>query len=341
MRKRLIYLLLAAALVLITACSESITPPATESPAASETTTPISIQTPTLLPDYMPPLDFEVASVWKAEAFGEGGKALIYMSEIVDGTFSFKLYMYQYIHERGADFRSILMDQASSTAFIDSDKYRFSMDPVSGYSLGGIGIIYLDMLTGAISLSDETLKIDFIEAGLLSEGILAEYNLSGNTPSISYIDASWDPGSFTIYLPKRFTRMPDDEAGLAMYEMPMLAEEVVFPPAGTFNWDNGVFSSTDPDCIPNLRGISIGDHILDVIARFPCELEDYNRIFDEVQESDMIMLYGNTDFFPANGIIFYENAIPKEIRYGAGNYVAFYLNEELCVNEIKFAFLLH
>lgn len=239
-RRLLFLLLLLTALVVLTACSQNPVPAATErppevtdspAPAASPTPEP----TPVVLPDYLPPTDFEVADVWRVSPFVEHGSALLFTSAEVDGEFSFKIYMYQYLPDSNSDFDRMTLSSVSGTAEYDGENYRFSLDQ----GLYGVGIGGVESLSGTITLADNFLSIDYLEGScndpdteLICEGdfprVVFAYdgyvidNVSGTSLIVPPKDA-------VLLLPVTFKHVPEYRVGTIMYSMPLYADEISLP----------------------------------------------------------------------------------------------------------------
>lgn len=366
--KPLIRKIMVVLIVLITlsGCSQNAVPEAPESlPAATEAPTtmppPTLVPTPLALPDYYPPTDFEVAGVWRAKSFGDQGAALLYMSDIVDGTVSFKLYMYQYVCGQNVIDRWMNLSTIMATASYDGDKYLFSADQESSGSVGVDGLIKLD---GALSLSEETLVLKYSDAELPDtyQGT-AEFGFGVAAPSIRYENEEGAYGNFTTFLPVTFTRVPEGDAGTVMYEMPMYEDEIVLPftnvptpdelksimgtPVESVKEDEWVpsvsvsntyesaylwmtefndqtgnlhyhvwnFVSSDPDVIPEVRCVNIGDNISKVLSSFRCGQENYANILSSTREDGEIVLYGPTSIMSQFCKVIFKDGNLSEVKY--------------------------
>ena len=168
--RKLAVLFLAAALLLVSACGMatdggSKPPPYGDaSPTPSATAAPI-VYEPVELPDYYPPLDFQVDSVWQSAPFGDRGAAVLYMGT-AEGKEMFKLYTYNYtdVILFEPDGPSITYPiTLSFTAQVDgegADRSFSALQSESGY----IGIRALSALCGSLTVSGIELTIRYLSA---------------------------------------------------------------------------------------------------------------------------------------------------------------------------------
>lgn len=150
----------------------------------------------------------------------------------------------------------------------------------------------------------------------------------------------------TYCLPTRFERVSAAEAGQVMYGMPLFSDEVILPPLNPEtkkyyekSYDNLVFESADPDCIPEVRGIRLGDSLSSVIGRFLFESNlsggglEIVEDDDSINDTDEQILYGNLAVQPGGRIVF-EGERPIMAYYDSGMWASFSLDENLCVCKI-------
>ena len=139
-----------------------------------------------------------------------------------------------------------------------------------------------------------------------------------------------------------FTRVPEDEAGRAMYAMPMFPEEIIIPPldgkpaedyASSF-----AYTSDDPAYIPDLRGVKLGDSLMSVMSRFMCEPEKLAVIEHTYGGDKYALVYGTYTYWANDCRIIYENGIPAAIIYvcQVDMWIQFYLDENQCVRAVSY-----
>ncbi len=364
-------LLLTFILLTLSACTgaENYTP--TPTPRPTVTRSPLFPPTPTPpppaepiqyepvdVPDYYPPLDFEVESVWRAEPFGDRGDAVLYLSKETDGEFAFRVYFYQYVRTEVKPLEGAVMRAFYATAIYNGKNYEFSLakeragttiDEEAGEIIEGNfpSIPYTSDMGGQLNFTGDRITLSYTAEPVDSSGDRAEFHFSEKSPYFVLDPKDTDSGARWIeYCPTEFKRVNDEEAGKVMYEMPLYDDEIVLPEYGPetaqyYNFEVITsFDSDNPACIPMLRGIKIGDTYADIVARFPChgaEKEDVYTLSVEPTESNetVFMLYGNYIHGLYDGMLHIENNIPTSVSFSSFWWITYGLDDNLRVDRIR------
>ena len=348
--KRFAVFVLAAALLLVSACGTAATdggskpPPygdASPTPPPSATAAPI-VYEPVELPDHYPPLGFQVDSVWQSAPFGDRGAAVLYMGTAADGATPMKLYLYQYYEFAPGDKRVRLGD-ASLSAVTGDEGFRFRFD-------GGASD---DRVIAALGEASGSMDPD------------------GERLVISYAQPAYEG----FALPVEFKRLTAAEAGKAMYAMPLYEDELLsaLPATVTPEELHALFGDPEetkrrgesPELIElrcpdvsltveewadesgNLnyhiwwydtaakeqplivRGIDVGDDCSKVLASFPGWSESLCDAMSRTKDG-CVEAYG-VDMAWVN----FRCGRPTEITCQGGvNYIRFYFDDELKVERI-------
>ena len=297
-----------ALLLILAACGE-----AAASPEPVESATPEHeeiIEPVAAGPVELPDVGFEAASMWYADGFGDGGRAVLFLGEPSDGTMDMALYMSQRYYTRHTEDISTSNTDAPSyslSAASEGDGWRFELD---GFS------VYLEADDAELTLlySNPTGNPDLTPDGEGGPTRLYEYG--------------WYRKHFNaeLYYPTRFSRLSSDDAPTVWWDMPMYAGEIatVLPLSGkisdltdlfgeeNFEVDSenftfyidvdglslfGYLRESDPDTYfdlsttatkaeyaPVFRGITIGCSYLDLLSR---------SMLDTSSEQNESYLYGN------------------------------------------------
>ena len=251
--KRIIPLILA--LLLLAACgAEAAEATPTSEPTEIAETAPALLSEAKELTEYVPPLDFEPLSVWRAEPFGIDGEAVLYLGET-----RFKVFTYYANgHEAGlTESRAFSADVSGCVFTVDLAINKGGSLPIPGVTA----------LSGEIRQEDGRLLLSYTDA----ETDAAEVELAGGVVTRA-------SGDGTQYLPLEFYELTGDEAALTMYSMPVCADEMSWCPnsgdtAFLYKKDY-CYLTDDPKYAPGLRGIELGDSFADIAARLPNGLDE-------------------------------------------------------------------
>ena len=270
--KRMIPLILA--LLLLAACGAE---PAEATPTAVlATPTPAPMPSASPLPDYIPPMDFEPVSVWQAEPFGADGYALLYLGGETDGAIPFKLFSvgktYFYWNDGVGSVRSLDCRSFSGNFSAGDGCYTFEAACDSGsderYSQYLMEAACVGEVSGSADIAGNVLTMSYTSALPYVEGTVMEAYLDSAAPHVVCRWNEDDPDPIELYLPYSFTKMPEEQLGSAMYQMPAFVEEIG---AGGF------------------RGIDVGSSLIDILSRVP--RNDEHSYLDGLR-SDALSIYG-------------------------------------------------
>ena len=388
MKRSILSVLLALALTLLAGCGGNaatatpVTTPeasAVESPAPAPT--PAATPAPTLIPTpkptpeptpnpdriyrdeddpvvpvaagpvELPDVGFEVASMWYASGFGDGGRAFLFLGEPQGETMDVALYMGQYYYEYTYGYPMRHTDTQSQTfsAIPDGDGWRFELDGFSVYvePNGADLTIYYSNPEGDPNLMSDT--------------------SNGPTRVRTF---NWGGGEFTaeLFYPDRFGYVSPETSVLVWYAMPMFDEEIEYaiPMTGIFDdltarfgeenltpndyfdyrleFENislavythgdseerytiACMQTDDPRYAPTVRGITIGCSYIDALARFTAN--------PTLNRSETV-IYGGSDMVDSYGLIsFYSN----ELSFGdghTGERIEYYFNEEGLITSVAY-----
>ena len=278
--------------------------------------------------EYTPPLDFTPESVWRAEPYGDGAQAVLYLGAETDGARPFRVFTaFSFEHSlEGAD------TVPSARAFGGTAE-----DGV--FTVSGEGLPYVSSLTGRLSVDGASLSIDYTAAEPAQGGV--QLYLEGDDQRIVMpnVEMSYDD---IQPLPTHFTRLSGSEAGTAMYALPAAADEIVYAPNGGstaafYDRADYFYVTADPEYAPQLRGIGIGDGMDDIFARFPVDESVAADAAEYTAGSyDERRLYGDGAWWPYYMNICYVDGAPAYIIVGADATVTYYLDSELNVGAIAY-----
>ena len=100
-----------------------------------------------------------------------------------------------------------------------------------------------------------------------------------------------------------------------------------------------IFSS-NPDYIAHIRGVEIGDSLMEVLAKFLCTKEQLNTISWIENEEYVVLLYGGGGMSFMGKLIYNLDDTVRAVNYSDGRWVSFLFGEDLKVCEIR-AYELH
>lgn len=267
--KRIIPLILA--LLLLAACGEGV---AEATPTTAVTLTPVPMPEDSPLPDYIPPMDFEPVSVWQTEKFGSNGRALIYLGEEINGTIPFKVFSVSktYWNDGKTYVRSLDCRSFSGNFSAGDGCYTFeaAFDPGGSerYSQYLMEAACIGEISGNADIAGNVLTMSYTSASPYVEGTIIDADLDSAAPHVKCRWNEYDNNPIELYLPNSFIKMPGDQLGLAMYQMPAFVEEI----------ESGEF-----------RGIDVGSSIIDILSRVPRN-DEYS--YSDALRSDTLSIYG-------------------------------------------------
>ena len=285
--KRIIPFILIFAL--LTACgTPAAAPSSAPSAVPSETPQSTTAPTPALYedltlehlpyepdqPDYIPPMDFEPVSVWQAEAFGDNGRALLYIGEEENGITPFKMFVVNKFYLSGGDIpyaRSLDCRSFSGSFKGDDGVYTFDAACYTGgderYERYLLEAACIDGISGGMNMSGNALTMTYASASPC-DGMTIKTDFDAGAPNVECTRGEYGSNPRRLYLPVGFIRLPEDRLGKAMYQMPAFSEEL------------------EPD---GLRGLGIGDSMIDALFRIP-RYDEYT-CWDQLP-SDILPIYG-------------------------------------------------
>lgn len=319
--KRIIPLILA--LLLLAACGAEVVEAtlsagvsATPEPSENFEAAPVPLQEAKELTKYMPPLDFEPLSVWRAEPFGIDGEAVLYLGEA-----RFKVFTYYTNgHEAGlTESRAFSADISGGAFTVDLAINKDGSLPIPGVTA----------LSGEIRQEDGRLSLSYTDA----ETDAAEVELAGGVVTRA-------SGDGTQYLPLEFYELTGDKAALAMYSMPVCADEMSWCPNSgdtAFLYEKDYcYLTDDPEYAHGLRGIELGDNFADIAARLPNGLdEDFDpRVLSpdaiELRQGEHeLVLYGCSGGYSRAALV-YLDGVPAYVTVLAiASSIKYFLDENL------------
>ena len=333
-----------ALLLLLTACGEAAASPSVEpSPEAVESATPSPEPTPEVkvdILDFRPPnlaanferidrerdeplepvlpgtfelpdVGFEVASMWYADSFGDGGRAFMFLGVPGESSLDITILMSQYYYERrfdGYNRRHTDIRTYELSASRDGEGWGFRLDDFTVY-------LEVDGTELTIVYSNPYNRSDVITD---AEG-----------GPLHHHSFDWGGGSFiaSLVYPDSFGYVSPEIAPLLWCTMPMLRGEIEFaiPQMGEFDelvalfedcepevytdsgWfildagDTFIFGSggkphrdytiysmttSNPEYAPVLRGLTIGSRYIDILSRFSSNPPNEGDILRVIYGSD-------------------------------------------------------
>ena len=167
----------------------------------------------------------------------------------------------------------------------------------------------LSSLHGELTIDGDTATIRYInveEEDLGSEEDCIVLDVSSETPLLRYVSSN-SGQNYTQYLPTRFTRVPEDEAGQAMYARPLFTKEIIISPLDGKPAEDlatiGSYMTDDPTYISDLRGVRLGDSLMSVLSRFMCEPEKLAVIEQAYDGSEYAIVYGVATYWAELGLL--------------------------------------
>lgn len=347
--RRIIPALLALTLTLA-ACgapSAEVTPSASPEPTPVESAEPVGAyrypysSSPSNLevisqgrPYYLPPMDFAPVSVWRAEPFGSGGKALLYMGAEKNGSTPFKLY-FCFNQDRGTypAAPGNLVAYCFASELVDG-KFSYDCDTQSS----GSEILPITGVDGSFDFSGNRLTLSYDAARIYGE----EHGFDARVSEPRIVLDQNDTG-FVRYIsfPTEFTRVYDDYIGYVMRSMPVFYEELVYAPnsgetAALYDERGEGYTSSDPEIAPTLRGLEIGDSLNDILLSIPVEVYmDYDggtMYLDPAQITlgeAGLRLYGGVQDISYYASLYYTDGRPGHVLIHClcATYISFELDE--------------
>lgn len=288
--KRALFLTLA--ILTLSACGA----PAAE-PSATPSTTPLPASPNCIMADTLLPTEFEPASYWLAEPFGEDGKALLIAGE--DGAFKCWYSDWGFVEELDVnelETGSVTQNEAQISMGDDAlaltcehDGFAYSPESFRSVSREEAMRAHLDM-----PFNDE---IDLPMARRISR---EEFEAM---PGVEFV--SEEPGH-----------------GGIVYTMPGV--QLHFDPGGDGELILAYFTTANPDFVPEVRGITFGTALEDILSRLP------DGPKNDVYSDDNSQIYGG--FYAGANI--YERADADEYRghdqlavYAGGQSLKYILDE--------------
>ncbi len=370
--RKFIPLLLALLLLLLSACAPASQPSPAPAPSSIVTAAPAPPESsPSSVP--LPPLDFEIGSIWTAEAFGSNGQAFLFMSPIENGAFRLSLYTSQSAKSAASSpdaYAPVLLYTSAlhSKAVLSGDGFAF--DVSDSYAIRA----FFDASGLTLAYSNRSLKGNSSTRYLFGDP---------GMPQLRYDSPDAPHLGHTLYLPVRFTRCTKAEAGILWKDMPMFADEILLPVPrittlekirstfgepervehvmeGDFYCSTYVFphaelellipvNASSPLCrvlsfqtddtayTLCVRGVTIGSHADDVLSRFPNAAGDFSEL--SKAPAQKIALYGEPEQWNPSGAVAFSNSLPSYIVYTESSYsIRFYLDEHGLVDRIWFFF---
>ena len=233
--KRALFLTLA--ILTLSACGV----PAAE-PSATPSTTPLLASPNSIMADTLPPTDFEPDSYWLAEPFGEDGKALLIAGE--DGAFKCWYSDWGYVDEMNPselgtgsvteNDAQISIDGDTLTLTCENDGFARAPESFRRVSMEEALEAHLDM-----PFNDE---IDLPMARRISREELEAM------PGVEFVSEEPSHGGIVYTMPGvelHFDTGVDGELLLAY------------------------FTTSSPDFVPEMRGITLGTALGDILSRLP------------------------------------------------------------------------
>ena len=123
-------------------------------------------------------------------------------------------------------------------------------------------------VSGSADIAGNVLTMSYTSASPYVEGTIMEAYLDSAAP---YVKCRWnenDTNPIELYLPISFTKMPEEQLGSAMYQMPAFVEEIG---------------------ASGFRGIDVGSSLIDILSRVP--RNDEHSYLDGLR-SDALSIYG-------------------------------------------------
>ena len=332
--------LLLALVLLLTACgtpSAEVTPSSVPSEAQEVSAEPLEEYVET--PDYYPPMSFTPESAWVAEPFGDCGYALMYMGPEESGARRFKIYSY-FVSRRSGDAKTIAeTDMRSFECTTGGGRFEYIPGSSGDFKV-------FNSLSGeaSLDLDSGTLELRYTQfVPSISEAV---YELDRESPRVIFDDESL--GEVFLYLPTKFVRITPDRLGKMMYNMPVYFDELSWRPNSgdtAFLYEDGKagYVTDNPEYIPNIRGLTIGDSFADIVARIPNRQGVTQvrsgpfdpRLLSPGVETD-INLYGGMGYFYLAKLSYGADGQPEAVTIAAPSpyAVTYYLDGNLRITSV-------
>ena len=291
--KRMIPLLLV--ILMLTACTAqpSVTPTAAPTPEA----TPAQTESPTPSPTpesnavpvefALPDPGFEADSWWLADAYGDEGKALMLTATDEDGVMQLKCWYDFHAEVRsGGRTERDLMCGSFSAADYSGGSFEISGTVAGNASVSVDG----DSLTVAYTGLEEGTEMPAGFKRVTEDAALEVFR------DMPYNDETELPIPPTMTA-EEFEALPGlEQTGEETY---LYNGMEITPGATSFSGDITLWSvrATDPENIPDIRGVKIGSAVSDVLECFPGEAVEIADLTGEVQ------LYGTDGIESCRGML--------------------------------------
>ena len=325
MQKRRL-LLLALVLFALSACTPSPAPTPSDMPKPTSMPTPAPVQ----LPPYHPDVGFDIASTWTAEFDDSDGRAILELGKNEDGLVPFHVYMYKYGRDSGGDLVSCIND---FSAVLSAD---CSFTGKNNYG---------DPYTGTLNIVDDTILLtcdwnpEFVYPNRFAR-------VSEPEASTIWYDMPLFPDDIILPLPlstdhetivsllgepveRRVERDSQRAFVQYQYDHTEIRGELGPPDSEEGYCFIGSYTSSDPNRVPQVRGIKIGDSAVSVIARFPNEAR-FPYIWNALRKNAYkeIYLYGLVGTSHYEGYIQFQKGRPIRIVYSCGLIIGFDLDAD-------------
>ena len=301
----------------------------------------------------------ETRNVYLAEGFGREGYALLLTGEAVDGEIlGFRLYCSQ------------LWDECSGQGDVQN-AVEATFISGGGRLTGGVCEFRASYgsatLTGRLSLTDGAAEISYASLVTGQDGA-----------SLSCEDGEFE---YSLTLPTRFTQRGTGELTALWQELPYFSNETVQPvplrttqaelegilglPVETLGdgnyWTNtyagltlsgwtavtgdrlyvGSITSSDPERLPSVRGITLGMSADEVLARFPSRVGSYAELVAAYEAYEVVFYGSQSAFYGGYGCFRHSGDYePGEAYlqvYQGGEFVRFYLDKAGLVTTIRWS----
>ncbi len=307
--------------------------------------TPVPAPTPTAapthetepLPPYHPSVGFHIESTWTSKFDDSDGRAILELGKDEDGLVPFHVYLYQY--ER--DSVGTLVTHMDDFSAVLAEDSRFSVENTTD-----------DFYTGTLDINDDTI---FLACDWDTERPCPTRftRLSEPTASTIWYDMplfiedirlpvplATDHETIVSVLGEPVSRLVDRDSQRAFvqyqYDNIEIRGELHPPDSEEGYCVIGSYTSSDPNRIPQVRGIQVGDSADSVLARFPNDT-GFSSLWDiaSARSTQEIYLYGQLGTPHYEGRIRFQDGRPASIIYSCGPIIAFDLDADGRVSAIS------
>jgi hypothetical protein len=290
----------------------------------------------------------QTPDVWKSEPFGNDGEALMLVQVGEDGQLWFDCYIYQYDEYLGG--RSLALNKFSAAAAGGNGEYPFLVSENTGFKdiseFSGI----ISLKNGIITLTYGDITFQQGSTGQFIEENGSAKIVYDNMPNIHLptkftLMLEDEPGetlySFPFFAGEISLPFADEltsQEADAIFGEPIetvVDEYLDGIPLFIRIYDKAElwivriqyadmpdpryrvvsFSSEDPDLIPNVRDIKMGDDIRLLISRFMCTVGNYDDLLKANATDEGIALYGAMSEADNFGRINFLQNMPVSIDY--------------------------